>query len=121
MPQDNEDVVGCSYAAALYVRLGVYPRHLAEQLSRLIDQVGAQVVQEAGGLRRIVRLSPSAAQNRASPLGAGPQTLDATEAAGAKQSAQGEEVGVPAALVESCGPALTLLGHAFQLPYVLRS
>lgn len=100
MRDGEEGVVVGLGARAARVGLRVDPYGRSEQHQGLVHDVAAEVVQQTADLLRGARLAPAALQLRAPALEAGLEALDLAEVVFGDEAAQGEEVVVPAAVLE---------------------
>ena len=91
-------------------------QQLVEELQRLVGQVRAEVVPQAGAGAGAV--APAVGHLWAEAVEMGVHLAHLTQGAGVEQGAQGEEVGVPAAVVEHRQDATSAagrLGHGLGL------
>ncbi len=99
MLQRDEGVVVCTRSLAQRADLCVDVLHLSQELDRLVDEVGSQVVEDtrAGGAGTVF---PGPGLGRLPPLEAGLEAAHLTELVGVDEATQGEVVTVPATVLE---------------------
>ncbi len=115
MGDRDERVVVRRRTGPPYVGLRVDRDRRAEERQRLVDDVAAQVVQQAADLLRIARLAPAALRLRPPALEAGLEALHLAQLAALDQRGQGAEVVVPATVLEDREQQPALLGEGRQL------
>ena len=98
--QRDEHVVVDLDAGAAAVDLRVDLRDRAEQLQRLVDDVRAQVVEQAAGLGRVAELAPVVLGLGHPAVVAGLEAEHLAELPGIEDLPDGEEVGVEAPVLE---------------------
>jgi hypothetical protein len=99
MGEGEEDVVGGGGAGAAGVDLGVDAVRAAEQRDRLVDEVGAEVEEDASGVERVRALLPPARHLGTPAFETGLEAPHGAEGAAGDQPPDGAEVAVPAPVV----------------------
>lgn len=116
MGDREERVVVGGGAGAAYIGLRVHLHGRSEQDERLVDDMAAQVVQQPADLLRVARLAPAALRLRTPPLETGLEALYVAQLTVRDQAGEGEEVVVPAAVLEDREQQPALLGEGRELP-----
>ncbi len=115
MGEGEEHVVVHLGAGPAAVDLGVHLLDRSEQHERLIDQVAPEVVQHPAGLLAVAALAPGTRAHLGPPaLEARLEAPHLAQAVFGEQPAHGEEVAVPAPVVEDRQRQAALLGERRQ-------
>ncbi len=115
MGERDEGVVVGLGAGAADVRLGVDLGDRAEEDQGLVDDVAAEVVEQTSDLCRVAGLAPAALELRAPALEAGLEAPGVAEFTVGEEPPEGQEVVVPAAVLEDGEEQAALLGEGGQL------
>src|SRR6202158_4266648 len=106
MRKRNEDVIVDLSAGAHRSQLGVDLAHGAKQGKSLVNQMRAEVIEQAARFRRSALLAPGVDSNlRSPPLEMGFETVDLPELAAGDELRDGQHVAVPTAGVEDAARA----------------